>query len=128
MSSTIRAIGHHLAMDGQTYFSTNNANANQSQKASVAKVENVMQEPQKVAESLVKNLEKVKQDFEELQKIAHSVGHEVQFNVNEELGQVVFKIVDPNTDKVIKEIPSADVQQVQIKLRETLGLLVDEKI
>lgn len=121
--SSIRAVGQHLAMDGQSYFST------QKQKASVeTKVENVMQEPQKVAESLVKNLEKVKQDFEELQKIAHTVGHEVQFNVNEELGQVVFKIVDPNTDKVIKEIPSADVQQVQIKLRETLGLLVDEKI
>ena len=38
------------------------------------------------------------------------------------------KIVDPSTDKVIKEIPSADVQQLQIKIREAFGLLVDEKI
>lgn len=120
---SIRSFGQNLAMDGHKYFSTN------IQKASAdIKIENVMQEPEKVAESLEKNLAKLKQDFQELQKISHTMGHEVQFNVNEDLGQVIVKIVDPSTDKVIKEIPSADVQQLQIKIREAFGLLVDEKI
>ena len=48
------------------------------------------------------------------------------FNVNEEIDKVVVKIVDPSTNKVIKEIPSEDIQKLQARIRETIGLLVDE--
>ncbi|MBO5137195.1 MAG: flagellar protein FlaG [Spirochaetaceae bacterium] len=122
--SVINAIGQNLAMDGHTIYS----NANAITAAKVPVEENIMQASAKVAESIVQNLAKVKQDVQELQKISDAMGHEVRFNVNEELGQVVVKIVDPSTDKVIKEIPSADVQHLQIKIRETIGLLIDEKI
>lgn len=123
--SIIQSVGQNLATDGHTFYST--GTAAQTHKASV-EFQNIMQEPGKVAETIVQNLAKIKQDVQELQRISDTMGHEVRFNVNEELGQVVVKIVDPSTDKVIKEIPSADVQQLQIKIRETIGLLVDEKI
>lgn len=123
--STINAIGQNLAMDGRSFHLKNTAT---TAATNPAEINNIMQDSAKVAENIVQNLAKVKQDVQELQKLSDSLGHEVRFNVNEELGQVVVKIVDPSTDKVIKEIPSADVQHLQIKIRETFGLMVDEKI
>jgi len=57
-----------------------------------------------------------------------SLVKKLKYSVNEELGQVVVKVIDPETDKVIKEIPSEEMQKLHIRIREAIGLLVDEKI
>jgi flagellar protein FlaG len=41
---------------------------------------------------------------------------------------VVVKVIDRETDKVIKELPSIEIQRLMARLKETIGLLVDEKI
>jgi flagellar protein FlaG len=88
----------------------------------------VMPDPETVAQRLVDNSSALDESMRELQKLADSMDRRVQFNVNKELGRVVVKIVDPSTDKVIKEIPSADIQKLQIRIKETLGLLFDKQI
>lgn len=80
------------------------------------------------AEDIEQDLEKVKKAVQELQQMSNFLDRKLQFNVNEELGRVVVKVVDSSTDKVIKEIPSAEVQKMQIRIKEVLGLLFDEKI
>ena len=52
----------------------------------------------------------------------------LKYSVNEELGQVVVKVIDPETDKVIKEIPPAELQRLHIRIREAIGLLIDKEI
>jgi len=52
----------------------------------------------------------------------------LKYSVNEELGQVVVKVIDSETDKVIKEIPPAELQRLYIRIREAIGLLIDEEI
>ena len=39
-----------------------------------------------------------------------------------------IKVMDPDTDKVIKEIPPVALQKLQIRIKEALGLLFDEKV
>ena len=56
------------------------------------------------------------------------MGPKLRFNVNDELGSVIVKIVDPNTDQVIKEIPSEDMQKLKIRIRKAIGVLFDEMI
>ena len=56
------------------------------------------------------------------------MNRKLQFNVNSELGSVIVKIVDPNTEQVIKEIPSEDIQKLKIRIRKTIGILFDEMI
>ena len=51
---------------------------------------------------------------------------EVAVPVAAPLNAIVLKVIDPSTDKVIKEIPSREVQQMQIRIRETIGFLFDE--
>jgi len=121
----LNTVGQNLAMDGLSHFSSGSVS---HEKPKPIELPNIMQDSTEVAEDIIQNLAKIKQDVQELQRLSDAMGHVVRFNVNEELGQVVVKIVDPDTDKVIREIPSADVQNLQIKIRETIGLLVDEKI
>ena len=52
----------------------------------------------------------------------------LKFSINEELNQVVVKVIDGQTDKVIKEIPPEVLQRLYVRIREAIGLLVDEMI
>lgn len=52
----------------------------------------------------------------------------LKFSVNEAIDRVVVKVVDGNTDKVIKEIPPEEIQRLIVRIKETIGLLFDEQI
>ena len=52
----------------------------------------------------------------------------LRFSVNRELNQVVVKVIDSQTDKVIKEIPPEVLQRLHVRIREAIGLLIDEVI
>ena len=86
----------------------------------------VNEELNDTAENLEKELEQTKATVQQLQDLSDSLGKRLQFNVNEALGKVVVKVIDPSTDKVIKEIPSQEVQNMQLHIKETIGLLFDE--
>ena len=73
------------------------------------------------------NLETVKAEIERIQKdFSNSLGRKVQFNVNQELDTVVVTIVDPSSNKIIKEIPSEDMQRLKLRLRKAIGNLFDD--
>ncbi len=73
-----------------------------------------------------------KQDIESqaraLEKTFQAFNRRVVLSVNDQINQVVIKVVDGETDKVIKEIPAEELQRAIAKIREAIGLLVDEKI
>lgn len=52
----------------------------------------------------------------------------LRFTINRELEQVVVKVIDRETDKVIKEIPPEVLQRLHVRIREAIGLLFDESI
>ena len=82
-----------------------------------------------VVETISYNMAQVKEDLEQMAKVSESVlGHKVEFNINQELNQIVVSIVDPKTNKVIKQIPSSDVQKIKANIRKTMGLLFDELV
>jgi flagellar protein FlaG len=41
-----------------------------------------------------------------------TLNKKLKYSVNEQLGQVVVKVIDLETDKVIKEIPPAELQRL----------------
>ena len=115
-------------MDGHNYFNS----ATTLKKTSVT-----MTTPQgpaivngaQVAKNIAQNIANVEEDARQLQKLSDIVmGRKLQFNVDKQLGSVIIKIIDPSTNQVIKEIPSADMQKLKIKIRKAIGLLFDELI
>ena len=51
-----------------------------------------------------------------------------QYDIRDELGYFVVRIIDRDTDKVIREIPSKELQKVHEDIEQILGLLFDEMI
>ena len=116
----------HTAMDGQSLYS-----AVSVQKSTVAKQTAELMTPTgaQVAQNIEQNLAQIKEDSEQLQKMYEMVdGRKLQFNINKELGAVVVRVVDSNTNQVLKEIPSEDIQKLKLRLRKAIGNLFDAKI
>ncbi|MGA2974772.1 MAG: flagellar protein FlaG [Spirochaetia bacterium] len=63
-----------------------------------------------------------------LEKTFLAFNRRVVLSVNDTINQVIIKVVDADTDKVIKEIPAEEIQHLIARIKETIGLLVDEKI
>jgi flagellar protein FlaG len=64
----------------------------------------------------------------ELQQVSQALNKRLSFNYNEELEVMVVKVIDGNTDKVIKELPPRELQRVHMRIREAIGLLLDESV
>lgn len=63
----------------------------------------------------------------DLVEVSAAFNRRLSFRVNEKLDQVVVKVIDVNTDKVIREIPPEELQHVHERIREVIGLLFDER-
>jgi len=68
------------------------------------------------------------QHLKELEGLTRFLNRRLKFSFNEELQQVVVKIVDGETDKVIKVLPPEEIQKLHLRIRETLGILFDQLI
>ena len=116
----------HTAMDGQSLYSSA-----VSIKSSAAKqtVELMTPNGAQVAQNIEQNLAQIEADSQQLQKMYEMVdGRKLQFSVNKELGAVVVRVVDSNTNQVLKEIPSEDIQKLKLRLRKAMGNLFDQKV
>ncbi len=82
------------------------------------------QSPQDEAAQQKEN-DKIKKAVEDLnKKMDHSVA---KFGIHEKTNRITIKIVDKDTDKVIKELPPEKTLDMIAKAWEMAGLLVDEK-
>lgn len=65
----------------------------------------------------------------ELAETAKAMNRRLEFKVDETTsGQVIVKVIDGNTDKVIKELPPEELQNLHKRLKEAFGLFLDQLI
>jgi flagellar protein FlaG len=64
----------------------------------------------------------------QLEKVSLAFNKRLQFVVNHESNQVTVKVIDGNTDKVIKVLPPAELQRLADVNVEMIGSLLDEQI
>ncbi len=69
----------------------------------------------------------IQQVIQELASISASFNKRLSFSYNDKIEQTVVKVIDTSTDKVIREIPPAELQRVHERIREVLGILFDER-
>ncbi len=84
-------------------------------------------EPQ-TAEQRTISRQEIENQAKILQDTFLAFNRKVILSVNDTINQVIIKVVDAKTDKVIKEIPAEEIQRLIARIKETIGLLVDEKI
>lgn len=61
-----------------------------------------------------------------IQKISDIFSKDLDFSVNKEINRVIVRVVDRNTNETVKEIPSQEVQNIQKRMQELLGILVEK--
>lgn len=120
----------HVAMDGQSlYANTNNIKTTTDTSVKKTALNPISPNGSEVAQDLAQNLAEIKSDSQYLEKISEVVtGRKLQFNVNKDLGSVVVTIVDSNTNQVLKQIPSEDMQKLKLRIRKVLGSLIDKMV
>jgi len=65
----------------------------------------------------------------DIQRISQALSNKkLQFEVDQGSNQVIVKVIDKETDKVIKELPPEELQRLHDNLKEAIGLLFDEKV
>ena len=72
--------------------------------------------------------EEVERQARALEETFQAFNHRIRLSVNEEINQIIIKVVDGKTDKVIKEIPAEEIQRMTAKIRQMIGFLVDEEV
>ena len=51
-----------------------------------------------------------------------------KFDINKEINRIIVKVIDKDTEKVIREIPPSEIQNLLVKIKEAIGLLFDTEI
>jgi flagellar protein FlaG len=70
--------------------------------------------------------QEIEQYAKDIQKLSHVFDKRLSVRYHKELGQFVIKIIDAETDTVIKEVPPQELQKVHLRIREAIGLLLDK--
>jgi flagellar protein FlaG len=65
---------------------------------------------------------------DQLEQVSLAFNKKLGFRFDDELNQVIVKVIDRETDKVIKEIPSEELQTLHLRIKEMIGLLFDETV
>ena len=107
MGVELNLIGQQMSMDGQKKAVAKDAELNRLQEKKIARVKDEHSESP-------------------LSELRHN--RSFYYNVDQELNRVIIKIVDLETDKVIEEIPSEDMQKFLRYFNRQVGLLIDEKV
>ena len=84
--------------------------------------------PQKSLQKEKPSAEEIKQDLDAINKQLKSVNSSIQFTVDGKTNDIVVKIVDSDTGKVIRQIPPEDVLSIREHLKEMSGLIVEKKV
>jgi len=64
---------------------------------------------------------------QKLNKEMEPLNPDIKFSFNDKINELVVNVVDKNTDKVIRKIPSEEALKIMEKMKELVGALFDNK-
>ena len=64
----------------------------------------------------------------EMNSVAQDLQRDLLFSVDEKSGGTFVKVIDKETDEVVREIPSREVREIKARLEEVAGLIFKESV
>ena len=61
-----------------------------------------------------------------LNDLVHELHRELQFSVDDKSGETVIKVIDSETDEVVRQIPSEEVVRLRERLRDAAGVIFQD--
>ena len=90
----------------------------ESQKASQQENEQKKEKDLQISQEVLDGL---KNDFE----MIHSVGF--QFSLHQETNRTIVRVINEETQELIREIPSEEILNIMAKMDEMMGVLFDKR-
>lgn len=87
-------------------------------------------QPTQTSESSSENqgtLEELRAAVEKIQEFVSSTASDIKFSIDEESGRTVVRVVDSETQEVIRQIPSQEMLDLAQALDKLQGLLIKQK-
>ena len=70
----------------------------------------------------------LKKTTTDLERISLAFDRRLKFIIDHESHEISIKVIDNETDKVIKVLPPEELQRLHSRIRETLGFLFDTMV
>ena len=70
----------------------------------------------------------LKQTASELEHISLAFNRRMKFMIDENSREIIIKVIDNETDKVIKVLPPEELQRLHSRIREAMGFLFDRMV
>ena len=64
----------------------------------------------------------------QMNELTRAMNHRLSFSIDDETHDVIVKVIDEQTDKVIRELPPAELQKLHRSIKEAVGLLINKLI
>ena len=77
--------------------------------------------------SSVPSMEQIKQAVQEINKVMKSLSQDLEFSVDEDSNRTIVKVVDQQTNEVIRQLPSKEALEIAKALDKVQGLLIKQK-
>ena len=94
-------------------------------------VKELKQVDEKSAKSVVENQlgkSQLNKYAEKLSKVMEILNHSIRFSVDDESDRMIIRIVNSETNEVIRQIPPKEMLQLMHRLDQLAGLMLDEKV
>lgn len=70
----------------------------------------------------------VEKAVDDVQRFVETMNNSLQFSIDDDSGRTVVKVVDKQTDEVLRQIPSEEMLDIARALGKLKGLLVEQKV
>jgi len=70
----------------------------------------------------------IKTTAQDLERVSLAFNRRLKFVVDHESHDITVKVIDTETDKVIKVLPPEELQKLHQRIRETIGFLFDQRV
>ena len=86
--------------------------------------------PNKEAEKVSQKdvAEQVQQGVKEMNAQLNLANHAIRFSIDDKSQDLVVKVVDTETDKIIMQIPAEEILRLREHMKDLSGLLVEEEV
>ena len=70
----------------------------------------------------------LRQISSDLERISLAFNRRMKFVIDQDSREIIIKVIDNETDKVIKVLPPEELQRLHSRIRETIGFLFDRMV
>lgn len=77
-------------------------------------------------ENAVPTAQQIQNAVEQMNRASSQLNERISFSYNEKVNRVVVKVINQDTNEVVREIPPRDIIKLTEHIQQYLGMIVDE--